>query len=79
MRLERKNSHANCEFKFTFEFISVIFFQRFTNSNLNLFELIHLNKNMKTKETKNQTSWFFENSLQYSQKKAASITCVYYK
>ena len=34
------------------------------NSNLNLFELIHLDKNMKTKEMKNEKS-------------AASITCVY--
>ena len=41
-----------------------------------LFELIHLNKNMKTKETKDQMHWFLKILFQYTQKNTASITCV---
>ena len=31
---------------------------------------------MKIKEAKDQTSWFFKNLSQYTQKNATSITCI---
>ena len=44
--------------------------------NSSLFELIHLDKNIKAKETKDQTCWFFKTLFRYTQKNTASITRV---
>ena len=51
-----------------------MFLLRWINSDL--FELIHLDKIMKTKETKGQTCWFLKIIFQYTQKNTASITFV---
>ena len=44
--------------------------------NSNLFELIHINKNMKTKEMKDQTDLFLKILIWNTQKNTASISCV---
>ena len=55
------------KFFFCFDIVVVVI-------NSNLFELIHLDKNMKTKETKDQTCWFLKIFFQYTQNNTASIT-----
>ena len=68
--------YITCSFFFVKDHFCIIQIFKTILFNSNLFELIHLQKNMKIKEMKDKTCWFLKILFQYTQKNNVSIICL---